>query len=117
MSLRRLAAIALTASALALSSAAQAEERQLSPDEIRSMLIGKKVDGGHAWMAIYPDGTAKGEFKGKPIALTYRIKDDGQWCRTFKGVQKCQTITRDGDTIRWYDLTGDKSFEGTLTDQ
>ncbi|MEP3040731.1 MAG: hypothetical protein ABJO09_05880 [Hyphomicrobiales bacterium] len=93
---------------------AQAEERTLNAEEIKSMIVGKTIVNDVLWMNISKDGKAWGTNKGKEFVVKYEITNDGMWCRTTSKNTRCQSITFDGNIFRWYNEDGKLSTEAKL---
>ncbi len=95
-----------------VSAVAAAEVKTLSADEVRKAFIGNTLDTGKVYVFLAPDGTLRGQLKGRDVEDTgkYTIKDDGQYCRKWNkwrgGSEECVTVKRAGDDFATVHLDG-----------
>ena len=110
--------LAMLAMTLAVPLTAVAQERLVSPEELKGLVVGKKiqdVDRADHWVTFAPDGTAVGASRGREFDMTYELHERG-WCREIKPrggssgdrarYRKCQDITYDGTFLYFYDENG-----------
>lgn len=85
----------------------------MTESELRETLVGNTYSGdstrspGNTYVEfIRPDGTTSGlwsgtdRYKGK-WAISGKV-----WCSQYKQSSSCNTLSKDGDTIYWYQLDG-----------
>ena len=95
-------------------SSANAVEAEISAQELRTAMVGNALSGKSASgiaviITAEKNGVLKISFGKKTITGTWKIRDDGKWCRTLSGQVKCQSVKRDGKTLSFYDPNGDLS--------
>jgi len=94
-----------------VSAVAAAEVKTLSADEIKKAFIGNTMDHEKVWLFWAPGGEIRAKSKRGPTQKgTYRITDDGQYCRKYEewrgGSEECVKIKTAGDDFATVRLDG-----------
>ena len=114
----RVATLAVSALTLVFTTAyaamADPPGTRLTADQIRQQLIDHTTEGlvnGLPFVQyIAPDGTQKIKMTNFSDSGTWRLLEDGQWCRTWKiangGKEDCAAVYKNGDTFYTVTPTG-----------
>ncbi len=94
---------------------------KLTGDQIRQQLVDHTtygmVSGRSFAQYVASDGTQRIRMANFSDSGTYRITDDGQWCRMWKvsagGREDCVAVYKNGDTF--YSVTPDGSVRASYT--